>query len=34
MELCPICKKGIPDLEINWHIQGHIDDARADGDIE
>jgi len=20
-ELCPICKKAIPDLEIEWHIQ-------------
>lgn len=32
-EHCPVCGKLIPDLEINWHIQEHVNDARADGDI-
>lgn len=24
MELCPICGKGIPDLEIEMHINDHV----------
>lgn len=33
-EHCPICGKMIPDLEINDHIQDHVDQARAEGDIQ
>jgi hypothetical protein len=33
-EKCCICGKLIPDLEINSHLQDHVNDARAEGDIE